>query len=393
LIILWSYSLVTGFSASVLRAVTMCSFIMLANSAGKHYNAFNILGIAGFVLLMFQPTIIFDVGFQLSFAAVFGIFLIYPATAHLVQTGYKIPDLIWKISCVAFAAQLLTFPMSIYYFNQFPNYFMLSNLAIVPTSTAAMYASLLSLCLNWVPILSEIIGKLTEYSIWLMNKSIFITESLPYATTKFLFINLFETVLIYVMIGLGLIAILNHRKPFYLAAFALAFIYSGGRLVRLTMVNFQQSAIIYRIPGHTLIGYVNGQKGTFLGNKELITNKVKLHYHIDRHISMLGLRDIQYKALPDTNTLIIRQFFGQKSIVIVNHLPNKRISLSEHLKPDIVLFRSLPRPKHMEWLPRVESKVWVVDGFILKPNNWKIISDSKTWNILKNGPYELTFKE
>ncbi len=389
--ILWAYSLVTGFSASVLRAVTMSSFVLLANSMGKHYNMFNILGIAGFVLLLFQPTVVFDVGFQLSFAAVFGIFLIYPASGYLVQTGNKIIDSVWKVSCVAFAAQLFTFPLSMYYFNQFPNYFLLSNLAIVPTSTLAMYSSLANLCLSWVPGINILCSKLTEYSIWLMNKCIFITESLPHATTRFLYINLVETIWIYACLALLLVAVFTRRKGFLLCCLVAVGLYSGGRLIRNLLIHSRESAIVYRIPGHTLVGYFKGAKGKFVGNKELIENKSKLHYHIDRHIAMLGLSDIEFQALPDSQTHIFKQNMGAKSILVVNHISRKALKLSRPIQADFVLFRSLPHAKKMDWLNEIQSNSWVIDASVLKPKNRALISNDKVWNVMRDGPYSGIF--
>jgi competence protein ComEC len=391
ILVLWAYALVTGFSASVLRAVTMCTFVLLANGVGKHYNMFNILGIAAFILLLFQPTILFDVGFQLSFAAVFGIFVIYPVSGHLVQTGNKIPDMAWKVSCVAFAAQLFTFPLSLFYFNQFPNYFLLSNLAIVPTSTLAMYTSLANLCTSWVPILNLLMGKLAGYSIWLMNACIFFTEGLPNATTRFLYVSVVETFLIYLIIGSLLVALLHRRLLFLKFAFVLACLYGGGRLVRNGLIHSQESAIVYRIPGNTLIGYFKGEQGTFWGNQELITNQAKLHYHIDRHIAMLGLKDVRFLPLPDTTTMMFQQQVGNKKLLIVNRLPKEKIQIDSKLSADLVLFRDLPHYRKMDWCKQLKASVWVVDASVLKPKNKTILEDKKTWQILREGPYVVRF--
>jgi len=393
LLILWSYSLITGFSASVLRAVTMCSFVLLANSLGKHHNMFNILGIAGFVLLMFQPTILFDVGFQLSFAAVFGIFLIYPVTGYLFQTNQKIVSTMWKISCVAFAAQLLTFPLSIFYFNQFPNYFLLSNLAIVPTSTLAMYTSLANVSFSWVPGLSFLLGKLAQYSIWLLNKSIFITESMPHATTRFLYVNVVETIWIYLCLGLIITFVFTRRKNMMYASLAAVCLYSFGRLYRNVSLSCRESAIVYRIPGHTLMGYFKGTQGKFWGDRDLINNKAKLHYHIDRHIAMLGLKEIDYQELRDTNTYVYRQKIGSKSVLVVNHLPPNKLKILKSETADLVLVRSVPHVKNMDWLNDIDAPVWLLDASVLKPKNKVFATRPDVWNVLNQGPYFLNFSQ
>ena len=133
-VLMWAYSFITGLSPSVLRAVFMFSVLVLAQLMGKNYSSLNTLFFTGFVLIFLQPFTLFDIGFQLSFLAMLGIFLVYKPIEALIYTNNKILLKIWQGTAIGFAAQLFTTPLSLYYFHQFPNYFILSNIGLMATS-------------------------------------------------------------------------------------------------------------------------------------------------------------------------------------------------------------------------------------------------------------------
>lgn len=129
--ILWFYAFLTGFSPSVTRAVLMFSVLIIAGLLKREYIAINSLSIAAFFILLLNPLAILDIGFQLSFLAMLGIFTIYLALESVVDSKYKLINTIWQGTAVGLAAQVFTVPISLYYFNQFPNYFMITNLGVM----------------------------------------------------------------------------------------------------------------------------------------------------------------------------------------------------------------------------------------------------------------------
>ena len=165
IILLWIYALITGFSPSVLRAATMFSFIVIGENLRRPCNIYNTLSASAFFLLVLNPNLIFEVGFQLSYCAVIGIVFFQPKFHKLFQFNYWATDKLWGLFTVSLAAQLATFPFSIYYFNQFPTYAWLSNFIVIPAAFLFIYLSMGVLLFSSIPLISEALGNLISYLI------------------------------------------------------------------------------------------------------------------------------------------------------------------------------------------------------------------------------------
>ena len=168
--ILWLFALLTGLPASVTRAVTLFSFI----SIGKYFNQpkaiYNALAISAFLILLIKPNAIFDIGFQLSYAAVLSIVLFQPFYKKFYFTENKIAVYFIDTILVSLAAQIGVLPLSLYYFNQLPLLFLLANLVIIPLSTAVLVGGIIILFFNFVlPDVAILLGKLLSFIIDLMN--------------------------------------------------------------------------------------------------------------------------------------------------------------------------------------------------------------------------------
>ena len=131
LIILWTYALITGFSPSVLRSVIMISLYIGATYLNKRQNSLNIMAFSALALILYHPPYVADIGFQLSYFAVVGLILIQPILQNLLQTKNSWVEKLWSYCAMSFAAQIATLPLSIYYFHQFPVYFLIGNLFIL----------------------------------------------------------------------------------------------------------------------------------------------------------------------------------------------------------------------------------------------------------------------
>lgn len=131
--LLWGFAFLAGLSASVVRAVTMFSFVAYALYLNRPSNTFNILALSMFfILLVFNPMLLFDVGFQMSYAAVFAIVWIYPLFQKLWYPKNWAVRYVWQLLSVSIAAQVGVLPISLYYFHQFPGLFFISNLLVIP---------------------------------------------------------------------------------------------------------------------------------------------------------------------------------------------------------------------------------------------------------------------
>ena len=130
--LLWGYAFVAGLSPSIVRAVTMFSFLAYALHLNRPTNTFNILALSLFVILLIKPLFLFQVGLQMSYIAVFAILWIYPKLQSFWQPKLFLIKKGWQFLSVSLAAQVGVLPISLFYFHQFPLLFFASNLAIVP---------------------------------------------------------------------------------------------------------------------------------------------------------------------------------------------------------------------------------------------------------------------
>ena len=177
--ILWIYALLTGFSPSVIRAVFMFSVLALAQVTGRNYNPVNTLFFTAFILLLFQPLYLFDIGFQLSYIAMLGIFTFNKKVNKWIPTKNKFAKFFWEGTAVGLSAQFMTVPLSLYYFHQFPNYFALANLGIMLFSGLILGAGIALFAFSFIPIVNTIIGFILFISIYLMYQFLVLVENLP----------------------------------------------------------------------------------------------------------------------------------------------------------------------------------------------------------------------
>ncbi len=178
-LLLWIYALLTGFSPSVVRAVFMFSVLMLAQEMGENFSAINTLFFTAFILALINPMVLYDIGFQLSYLAMLGIFTLYKPIAAWYSTKNKLINYFWQGSAVGFAAQAMTVPLTLYYFHQFPNYFALTNLGIMAISTIAMGFGMGVFILHYIPILGKIASVILAFSLWSMLAFLQWVEELP----------------------------------------------------------------------------------------------------------------------------------------------------------------------------------------------------------------------
>lgn len=147
IILLWGFAFVTGLSPSVVRATTMLTFVALAFVLRERKQIVNTIAASAFIMLLYNPMYLFDVGFQLSYLAVFAIVRLNPYLSSLFVFRASLPRYIWSLLTVSTAAQLGTLPLSIYYFQQFPVIFLATNLFVLPMAFILLFLLLLSLLL------------------------------------------------------------------------------------------------------------------------------------------------------------------------------------------------------------------------------------------------------
>ncbi|WP_082063817.1 ComEC/Rec2 family competence protein [Draconibacterium sediminis] len=218
--LLWCFAFITGLSPSVLRACTMFSLIIIAGNINRRANIYNTLAASTFLLLLVNPNNLFEVGFQLSYMAVFGIVYLQPRIAGLWTVKNKAGLFFWNLISVSIAAQIATFPLSAYYFNQFPTYFLLSNIVVIPAAMLLIPLGMGLLAFSKIPLLASSIAFAVKWIIKIVYFLLFSIDSFPHSTPD---VVLHTPELLFVLALLfSIFLFLNSRRVFYIKS-ALSF--------------------------------------------------------------------------------------------------------------------------------------------------------------------------
>jgi len=180
---LCAYAFITGLSPSVVRSVLMFSLVGIGVMTNRRSLVYNTVFLSAFLMLLFNTDYIFDVGFQLSYAAVLSIISFCPFLLGLIKIDRWLPRKAWELFSVSLSAQLGTMPLTIYYFHQFPNYFWVSNMIIVPLSSFVIYAAVSLFFLSSVPIVGAVSAYVLSVLVKSLNGVVHFISDLPYAVS------------------------------------------------------------------------------------------------------------------------------------------------------------------------------------------------------------------
>jgi len=200
---LWLFALLAGGGPSVLRSALMFSCMVVGEQFFTKTSVFNTLAASAFILLCIDPFWCWDVGFQLSYMAVLSIVVFMKPIYNLLFFQNKLLDGIWKLNALTLAAQVLTVPLSIYYFHRFPNYFLITNCIAVPLSTLIVLEEIILCALALLPFahrLAAPAGMVLQACIRGMNRFINHMERMPLASWNGLQINTLQLLLLYAAI-------------------------------------------------------------------------------------------------------------------------------------------------------------------------------------------------
>ncbi len=296
-LLIWAYALITGFSPSVLRATVMLSFIILGGTLNKKGNIYNSVAASAFLLLLINPLMIKEVGFQLSYAAVIGIISIYPLLKKHLSHSNQIIDKTLSILIVSFAAQIGTFPLAIFYFHQFPVYFLLTNLVVILLATLIINLGFLFLLLSSVPIISSGFQYVLKSLIYSMNTSVAFVESLPGSTFKSMVLHPAEVIVFYlVIIGITQ-SLLRKSKSWFVLSFTSILLLGFGFTFRNFSQLNQKKVIIYNIKGHTIFEFQKGRNASVFMDSILMGDQQKINYHLSPNWINSGVRRPQWISI------------------------------------------------------------------------------------------------
>lgn len=276
---LWCFALTTGAAPSALRASVMFSFFTIARFfIRRNPNNYNTLAASAFVLLCYNPFLLFYVGFQLSYLAVLGILIFQKPIFHLLISKNRALNYVSEMLSLSVAAELLILPLALYYFHQIPLLFLGANLLIIPLASFILYGTVLLLAVSFIIPLAETAGWIVGHAILLMNSIIEWINGLSFSRWSDLSLGTGQTILLYVVIGC-LAAWLFHKKAGWLfATLAALFCFSVATMLATFRKDAQKKIIVYNIPRHRAIDFVEGKQAKYVGDPEIVSDKAIHRY-------------------------------------------------------------------------------------------------------------------
>lgn len=268
LFVLWGYAFLTGLSPSVMRATVMFSFVLFGQITNKKVSIYNSLAASAFFLLLINPLLLFELGFQLSYIAVIGIVFFHPRIYKLIYFRYKILNWMWSLTAVSIAAQLATFPITIYHFHQFPSYFWISNIGVTLSAFILMLFSILFFTALGLPAIATIIAIAINKILTLTYLFIQWVNNLPYSIISDISFSNLQVFLLYGLLFFIAIWLTSKR---YAAIFTSLFclFMLGFLTVFYTNSRNKQSAVcVYQVRSETAIQFVTQQKSVWLSSKQ-----------------------------------------------------------------------------------------------------------------------------
>lgn len=345
------FGLIAGLAPSVVRSVTMFSFVAIGNHLRRSVNIYHTLLVSILLILLFQPSFLFDVGFQLSYTALFFIIWLQPLLASIWRPKNKVSKYIWDILTVSFAAQIGTLPLSIYYFHQFPGLFFVTNLIIIPLLSLIMLLGVFVMILAAFGFVPLLLSKPLEWSIFYLNKTINSIASLEQFIIQNIPFNFYLLISFYLLI---ITAVIWFKKPSFnkLAIVLISIIILQISYIKnLSEVENQQEWVVFNSKKNTLITERNGGKVTLYANDSISKaspkNNLLTAYLVGNFSTLEAKERVRNTA-----------FFNGKKIIILDSLG----IYPKNIKPDILLLTQSPKINLNRLFETVQPKMVVADA-------------------------------
>ncbi len=348
---LWCFAIVAGLSPSILRAATMFSFIAIGMHLNTMKNTYNSIYIALFLLLCYDPMLLFQIGFQLSFLAVFSILHIHPLLTKYYSPRYYIDTVLWNTLTVSIAAQLGLAPLTLFYFHQFPLLFLVSNLLIIPLLGCIIGGGIIIVLLailrqlpNWmVDSYGSIIDTLNNSIHWIAAQDAFVLTDIPFS---------WRMLLASYLLGCMLLWIIQKYTPqkiygVLIALLMIASIYSYETYTH----HHQKEFIIFHQYRATAIGVLEGKQFEVYHNS--LCNTQTAHYTFTNYAAYHKATHTEIHSLQN-----VYQYQQQKVLIV----DSTGIYNVQGFTPDIVLLSASPKIHLDRLLCDIRPKYIVADG-------------------------------
>jgi competence protein ComEC len=279
--ILWSYAFVTGWSPSVLRAVMMFTFIAFSRPWRQSTNVYNTLASSMFCLLLYDPFFIMSVGFQLSYLAVFGIVFLQPRLYSIWEPRNRLVDETWKLSSVSIAAQIATLPIGLYYFHQFPNYFLPANLVVIPVSFVVLVSGLGVSAFAFFQPLMDLLGWVLTWSVRLMNYLVVMFGDLPYSVINGIYMDQWQAILLAILI-VTVVLLFIQKSFFWLTTSLVATLCFSALQWRHFVLDVNSDVVrIYSVPGQMIVDRIRNGESYVIADSSVLDDWAKVSRYVE----------------------------------------------------------------------------------------------------------------
>lgn len=363
---LWTFSFITGGSPSVMRSAVMFTLIICGQYAGKKASVYNSLAASALLLLCYDPFWLWDASFQLSYLALMSIVIFMRPVYNWFYVKNKLLDALVSMFATTLAAQVLTMPVSVYLFHQFPVYFLLTNMVAVPLSSLVVVGEIAVCACSCISLPAKGLGIAVSWMIALMNRFIACMEHLPFSMWSQLNISLLQTILLYVTIIMLSIWLLQ-KKPWLLPLALCPF--TCFMLIRTrSFVSAQQQKkmIVYNVPKHQVIDLVSGRYAVFVADSALQLNPALIKANVQPAGTLYRFNHIE--VLQSDSCSIQGFCFAGKKILVCNRFVNIK-PLEKRVQADIVVISGNPHLQIEDFIQAINCRLVVFDG---SNPGWKI---------------------
>jgi competence protein ComEC len=338
---LWFFSLLTGASASVLRSAVMFSFIATGMTFNKNSSIYNSLASSAFVLLCYDPFMLWDVGFQLSYFAVLGIAIAQRSIYNWVYFSNKLLNETWKLAAVSLSAQIFTLPVCIYYFHQLPVMFLLSNIIAIPLSTVALWGCIILVFISPFQTIAFYFGKAITVSIWLLNHTVLLINAIPFSLWDGISLSVPGTILLYMVFIFFLYWLIKKNMTAFKFGVLSSLTLAGMIAFEKWHFSHQEKIIVYNVPSHKAIDFISGHSYHFVGDNDLVTDGLLRSFHLKpgRISLMLNTKEDSGINLYRHNNFY--QFYNKRILIIdsaVAYMP-----AAERMYVDYIIISKNPK--------------------------------------------------
>lgn len=385
---IWSYALVTGLPPSVNRASLMFTFILASGLSHRHRVPMNSVLASAFILLVNDPAVLFHAGFQLSYLAVTGIITLLPTLSKLWNPQNRWLVKLRDLMGVSVAAQLFTFPVAVALFNIFPNYFLLTNILVIPITGVVMYTGVAFLLIN-IELLSPVVAFAFDTLLTMMRYMVGFVDALPGSLSQ-------NIVLPKLQLWMCLVAVLalmlslkgEGRRFLLLTLLALTVVASDG-----VRQSFRRKAVsqvvVYQARKGCVVDVI--EKQTRVTVQAAVAMRAEdVSFATSGHRLKQGVADklesSRFQTIELPEEAVISVTSGQWKLLFCNAPPVLQTDTTEFhlavigpkLKPENVVFE------------RVTALNWVLDGRmpLWKAEQWQKIADKERialWNVTLRG--------